>query len=176
MQNLHLNGFSPVWIRSCLCKLLDVVNAIMQNLHWNGFSPVWMRSWSRKLPDVVNAFMQNWHWNGLSPVWMRSWSLKCPDCANAFLQNWHANGFSPVRISSCFFKSNSPNPFVENWHADWRSQKSVRLLAFNDFSSQLTAPLKRLFGCLCCRRDITESTASECWSGLEQRFYLKGEN
>ena len=37
-QSLHLNGFSPVWVLSCILKSEDTVNAFSQSTHLNGLS------------------------------------------------------------------------------------------------------------------------------------------
>ena len=37
-QRLHLYGFSPVWVLSCILKSEDTVNAFLQSTHLNGLS------------------------------------------------------------------------------------------------------------------------------------------
>ena len=44
------NGFSPVWILTCICKLQFSVNDLSQLEQANGFSPVWLLSCFFNLP------------------------------------------------------------------------------------------------------------------------------
>ena len=39
-QNIHLKGFSPIWLRLCFAKVEESLNAFSQKIHFNGFSPV----------------------------------------------------------------------------------------------------------------------------------------
>ena len=48
-QMLHLNGFTPVCVRSSQVTLLFMLNRLGQTEHRNGFSPVWVRSWVFKI-------------------------------------------------------------------------------------------------------------------------------
>lgn len=41
----HMNGFSPVWIRSWLFRWCVCLKPMWQKRHLSGLSPVWMRMW-----------------------------------------------------------------------------------------------------------------------------------
>ena len=75
-QSLHSYGFSPVWIRRCLTKLVFWENLFPHSSHLNGCSPVWVRKWTTKHLLLAKPFPQSSHLNGFSPVWTRRCLIK----------------------------------------------------------------------------------------------------
>ena len=53
-HSLHLYGFSPVCVRTCLVKFILHLNFLPHSLHSNGFSPVCVRIWS-----INSCFCEN---------------------------------------------------------------------------------------------------------------------
>lgn len=57
----HLNGFSPLCIRSWFTKLQDCEKALPHILQTYGFEPVCVRKWMCKLLCVLKVFWQKLH-------------------------------------------------------------------------------------------------------------------
>ena len=66
----QLNCFLPVWIPSCLLKLLSELNFVSHLGQLNGFSSTWILSCLFKLLNVEHLKSQCEQLNGLSPVWV----------------------------------------------------------------------------------------------------------
>ena len=79
----QLNGFSSVWILSCLFKWLAWLNFLSHIEQLNGFSSVWILSWVFKALDVVNVLSHFEQLYGFSSVWILLWVFKCPG-----LEHW----------------------------------------------------------------------------------------
>ena len=62
----QVNGFSPVWVVSCVFKFLLVMNAMSHLEQENGFSPVWIPLCLFNWPLSANDLLHN----GFSPVWI----------------------------------------------------------------------------------------------------------
>lgn len=100
-QNLHLKGFSPVWVLVWLFNWVTCMKALLQNLHWYGFSPVWILTWLFKLTIWAKALLQNLHLYGFSPEWILPCSLKELLSLNTLLHTWQLYRFFLVWVFKC---------------------------------------------------------------------------
>lgn len=64
----HVNGFSPVWMRMCLLRLLFRLNCAPHMWQVNGFSPVWTTLCLFRAVPVRYDRLHTVHMNGVMPV------------------------------------------------------------------------------------------------------------
>ena len=98
----HLNGFSSLWVISCLFKVSCLEKLLSHIVHWYGVSPVWVLSCFFKvsgLEKLLKHFMHKYAFI----EWVTSCLFKPLGCANLFSHWLHWKGFSPVWVASCLF-------------------------------------------------------------------------
>ena len=100
----QLNGFSSVWILSCIFKAPSRLNVFSHLEQLNGFSLVWTRSWPFKWCNLLNFLSHSEQLYGFSPVWILSCVFKPHDVLNLKSHLEQVYGFSPVWILSWIFK------------------------------------------------------------------------
>ena len=118
-------GFSPVWIFKCLFKLEDWLKLLVQNLHLNGRSPVCVHMWVVRWHVELNCFSQILHW--CSPVCDRIWAVRLHSKPNCFLQMLHWCSFSPMCIKWWYRRVDlSVKRFLQTLHSYGRSPPCAR--------------------------------------------------
>uniref|UniRef100_A0A3B5B2J4 Secreted protein n=1 Tax=Stegastes partitus TaxID=144197 RepID=A0A3B5B2J4_9TELE len=92
-HTLHLNGFSPVWMRMCLFRLCCRVKPAPHVSHVNIF-PLWTdwcvlsdRLFTKALPQTVHLY-------GCSPVWTLRWHCSVKAYLKPSPHSEHLCGFS----------------------------------------------------------------------------------
>ena len=104
LQNVHMNGFSPVWILECTLRSVLVTEEKWHWVHLWGFSPVWDIIWFFKL---ITEIVEKWHTKhsyGLSTACLIIWSFRLSDLFDVWSHCGHLNCFSPVWFFMCLLK------------------------------------------------------------------------
>uniref|UniRef100_A0A6B0UTV4 Putative secreted protein n=1 Tax=Ixodes ricinus TaxID=34613 RepID=A0A6B0UTV4_IXORI len=95
-QRWQRYGRSPVWLRTCLVRLVLLENALGQYGHLYGLSPVCVRSWCTRCCLVRQLTAQNWHLKGRSYECIRTWRPRRASSGNDSEQCWHVNALPTV--------------------------------------------------------------------------------
>ncbi len=181
-------GFSLIWVRSWLFKLLTWVNDFSQTGQKYGFSPVWVRSWHFKLLAWLNDLSTGQEY-GLSPVWNRIWhsslnsvwlrlcwrrlSSRLKDLS----QTEHLNNFSLRWLwerEFCLRAPLSPNDLLQTVHMKGFSPVWFLLFFSSPRRSKTLLPFKCVSSLVwviqcCCRVSVS---ANDLWQTEQDCFLI----
>ena len=89
----HWKGFSPLWMRLCVVKWANWVNAFGQRQHWKDFYLVQLYLCVVKWLPWLNVFWHREYWNGVSLLWLHLCGINSWDDLKAFWQRSIGMGF-----------------------------------------------------------------------------------
>ena len=108
----HVNGFSPVCVRTCVVKWSLRLNDREHTWHWNGFSPVWIRMWRFSSSLRANLRSQNSTGHRCSRSWGRPSRRGIPSAAGDEAED----GSSEARNArERFVADSSPDDGSRDW-------------------------------------------------------------